>query len=106
MILAEDQLILHDLRGVNLKVDFFLGTKEEYFNQQKCIAYSVCYESVNVRVHQVTVSEQICELDFYSVTQQLIIDDHQLSGEVINFRCDKIDDNLIATCTVLLGRDY
>jgi hypothetical protein len=106
MILEEDRLILHDLRGVNLKVDFFLGTREEYFNQQKCISYSVCYDAVDVRVHQITLFEQIPELDFYSVTQQLIIDDHILSGEVINFQCDKIDEVLIASCIVLLGRDY
>ena len=106
MTLSEDRLILHDLKGVNLKVDFFLGTREEYLRQQKCISYSVCYDSVNVRVDQVTLSEPLSGLEFFYNIQQLIIDDHVLSGEVLSFRCSKVDDILIASCTILLGRDY
>ena len=106
MILEEDRLILHDLKGVNLKVDFFLGTREEYLKQQKCISYSVCYESVNVRVDQITLTEQLSELDFYFNTHQLIIDDHVLSGEVLSFRCERVDGLLTAFCKILLGRDY
>lgn len=106
MTLEEDRLILHDLRGVNLKVDFFLGTRKEYLEQQKCIAYSVCYDSVDVRVDQITLSEQISDLDFYFNTQQLFIDDHVLSGEVISFHCEKGHENLLtACCKILIGRD-
>lgn len=106
MILVEDRLILHDLKGVNLRVNFFLGTREEYLQQAKCIAYSVCYESVDVKVYQVTLTEQISELDFYYTSQQLIIDDHTISGEVINFDFRHEDSGLIASCAVLLGKDY
>ena len=106
MISVEDRLILHDLKGVNLKVAFFLGTREEYLQQAKCIAYSVCYESVDVRVDQVTFVEPLYDLDFYSISQQLIIDDHVLSGEVLDFRFEQTTDGLIASCAILLGRDY
>ena len=106
MTLIEDRLVLHDLKGVNLKVNFFLGTREEFINDTKCINYSVCYDSVDVRVYQITVSEQISELDFYSISQQLIVDDHTISGEVTNFECKHNELGLIASCAVLLGRDY
>jgi hypothetical protein len=106
MTLEEDRIMLHDLRGVNLKVDFFLGTRKEYIEDTKCISYSICWDTVNVRVDQITLSEELSELDFYHVTQQLIIDDHVLSGEVLCFRCDKIDGALTAYCKMLLGRDY
>lgn len=106
MTLTEDRLILHDLKGVNLKVSFFLGTREEFIKEKKCISYSVCYDSVDVKVYQLTVSELISDLDFFYTTQQLIIDDHTLSGEVINFRFEPSDSGLIASCAVLLGRDY
>lgn len=102
----EDRLILHDLKEVNLKVAFFLGTREEYLQQAKCISYSVCYESVNVRVDQITCVEPLYELDFYYATQQLIIDDHVLSGDVLSFYCEQTASGLIAFCTILLGRDY
>ena len=106
MTLKEDRLILHDLKGVNLKVDFFLGTREEFLKDTKCIAYSVCYESVDVRVDQITLAEQLDELNFFYCTQQLIIDDHALSGEVLSFRCEKANGILTAFCKILLGRDY
>lgn len=106
MTLIEDRLILHDLKAVNLKVAFFLGTREEYVKQARCIAYSVCYESVDVRVDQVTVSEQISELDFYYTSQQLIIDDHVISGEVLNFEFIRDNSGLVASCAILLGKDY
>lgn len=106
MTLIEDRLILHDLKGVNLKVNFFLGTREEFIKDTRCISYSVCYNSVDVKVYQLTVSEQISELDFYSISHQLIIDDHTISGEVINFECCHDESCLIASCAVLLGRDY
>ena len=107
MILEEDRLVLHDLKGVNLKVDFFLGTRKEFIEQAKCISYSVCYESVDVRVYQITLSEQRCDLDFYFNTQQLVIDEHVLSGEVVSFYCEKDNQGvLIASCKILLGRDY
>jgi hypothetical protein len=106
MTLEEDRIMLHDLKGVNLKVDFFLGTRKEYIEDTKCISYSICWDTVNVRVDQITLSEELSELDFYHVTQQLIIDDHVLSGEVLRFRCDKIDGVLTAYCKMLLGRDY
>ena len=107
MTLEEDRMILHDLKGVNLKVDFFLGTREELLKDTKCINYSVCYESVDVRVYQVTYTEPLYGLDFYFSAQQLFIDDHILSGEVISFRCERGENGCItAICTILLGRDY
>ena len=107
MTLEEDRIILHDLRGVNLKVAFFLGTRAELLQQQKCVAYSVCYESVDVRVDQVTYIEPLYELDFYYSSQQLIIDDHVLSGDVLSFSCERDSDGtLVAYCKILLGRDY
>lgn len=106
MTLEEDRLILHDLQQVNLKVDFFLGTRKDFLEQQKCIAYSVCYDSVDVRVDQITYIEPLYELDFYCTSQQIFIDDHILSGEVYSFRCEQTDSGLIAFCTILLGRDY
>ena len=106
MILEEDRLILHDLKGVNLKVSFFLGTRKEYLQDTKCISYSVCYDSVDVRVDQITYKEPLYELEFYHIAQQLLIDDHTLSGEVLSFRCEQTNTGLIAFCTILLGRDY
>ena len=106
MILEEDRLILHDLKGVNLKVDFFLGTRKEFIEHKKCIAYSVCYDSVDVRVYQLTIMEPLSDLDFYFNTQQLVIDEHIISGEVISFSCTPGDTGLTACCTILLGRDY
>ena len=107
MTLEEDRLILHDLKGVNLKVDFFLGTRKEFQEQTKCITYSVCYESVDVRVDQVTYLEPLYELDFFFNTQQIFIDDHILSGEVLSFYCEPAKDGVLtASCKILLGRDY
>lgn len=106
MILEEDRLILHDLKGVNLKVDFFLGTRKEMQQQQKCIAYSVCYDSVDVRVYQLTLTEPLLDLDFYFNTQHLVIDEHVISGEVCSFSCAPGDTGLTAYCKILLGRDY
>lgn len=106
MTMVEDRIVLHDLRGVNLRVGFFLGTRKEWMKDTKCISYSICWDSVNVRVDQITLSEQLSELDFYFITQQLIIDDHVIAGEVIDFRCEKADGVITASCTVLLGRDY
>lgn len=106
MILEEDRLILHDLKGVNLKVSFFLGTREEYLENAKCISYSVCYDSVDVRVDQITYKEPLYELDFYYNSQQIFIDDHILSGDVISFNCEQTDSGLVAYCIILLGRDY
>lgn len=106
MTLEEDRLVLHDLKGVNLKVGFFLGTRKEFLLQQKCISYSVCYDSVDVRVDQITYMEPLYELDFYYTSQQLIIDDHILAGEVCSFYCEKTTAGLTAYCKILLGRDY
>ena len=106
MILEEDRLILHDLKGVNLKVSFFFGTRKEYLESTKCISYSVCYNSVDIRVDQITYKEPIGELEFYHLSQQLLIDDHILSGEVLSFYCEQTNSCLVAYCIVLLGRDY
>ena len=106
MTLEEDRLILHDLKGVNLKVDFFLGTREELVKDARCITYSVCYESVDVRIDQITFVEPLYDLDFYYNTQQIFIDDHILVGEVCSFYCEKTSVGLTAYCTILLGRDY
>ena len=106
MILEDDRVILHDLTGVNLIVDFFLGTREELQQGTKCMSYSICWESVNVHLYSVTVTEQISELDFFYNIQQLFVDDQLISGDVINFMCDNQNGNLTATCTIALGRDY
>jgi hypothetical protein len=104
--MVEDRLILHDLKGVNLRVGFFLGTREEWIRDTKCIHYSICWDTVDVRVEQLTVSELISELDFFHTTQQLIVDDHVIAGDLLEFRCDKISGVITASCTILLGRDY
>lgn len=106
MILEEDRLVLHDLRGVNLKVDFFLGNQKEFLDRDGCISYSICWNTIDLRVDLITVTEQLSELDFYFSTQQLFIDDHVISGDVIDFRCEANDDGkIIAYCKILIGRD-
>lgn len=106
-ILEEDRLILHDLRGVNLTVNFFFGTKQELQEHTKCVAYSICWETVDVRVEQTTITEQICELDFFFVGQQLIIDDQIISGDVFAFTYEPGEDGKIAAfCKIALGKDY
>lgn len=107
MILEEDRLILHDLKGVNLKVDFFLGTRKEFIEQTRCVSYSVCYESVDIRVDQVTYLEPLYGLDFCFSVQQIFIDDRIVSGEVVGFYCERANTGVLtASCKILLGRDY
>lgn len=105
-MILEDRLILHDLRGVNLRVGFFLGTREEWMKDTECVSYSICWKSVDVRVDQLTVSGFISELDFSCTTQQLVVDDQVITGELLDFRCEKADGVITASCTILLGRDY
>ena len=104
--IEEDRLVLHELRGVNLKVDFFLGTRKELLNNSKCIAYSICWKGVDVRIDLITFTEQLSELDFYFSAQQLFIDDHIISGDVIDFHWE-IDEAglIIAYCKILIGRE-
>ena len=102
----EDRLVLHELKGVNLKVDFFLGTRKELLENAKCIAYSICWRGVDVRVDTITFTEQVSELDFYFSGQQLFIDDHIITGDVIDFRWEITDNNkIIVYCKILIGRD-
>ena len=104
--IEEDRLVLHELKGVNVKVDFFLGTEKEFLDRVGCIAYSICWEAVDIRVDMITVTEQLSELDFYFSAQQLFIDDHVISGDVVDFRCEA-DENgrIIAYCKILIGRE-
>ena len=107
MILDEDRLILHDLKGVNLRVDFFLGTRKDLAHRSKRIAYSVCWELVDVRVDEITLSELISDLDFSFSTQKLIIDDHIISGEVFSFHCEPGEGGILSVfCKILLGNEY
>ena len=104
-VIEEDRIILHELKGVNVKVDFFLGTRQELLNNAKCIAYSICWRGVDIRVDLITFTEQISELDFYFSAQQLFIDDHIISGDVIDFRWEADEKGLIiAYCKILIGR--
>ena len=104
--IEEDRLVLHELRGVNVKVDFFLGNQKELLDRTGCISYSICWESVDLRVDILTFTEQLSELDFYFSAQQLVIDDHVISGDVIDFRCAPDENGKItAYCKILIGRD-
>ena len=104
--IEEDRLVLHELRGVNLKVDFFLGTRKELLNNSKCIAYSICWNGVDVRIDLITFTEQLSELDFYFSAQQLFIDDHVITGDVIDFHWEVDEkEKIIAYCKILIGRD-
>ena len=103
----EDRLIMHDLKGVNLKVDFFLCTLEEFLQDTRCISYSICWDKVDVRVDQVSYLEPLYELDFFYSAKQLLIDEQVISGDVLDFRCNQTSDgSLVASCKILLGRDY
>ena len=106
MYQQEDRLILHDLRGVNIKVDFFLGSRKEFLDQDPCVSYSIKWRQVDVRVDQVTVSEHVSELGFFFSTQRLFIDNFCISGEVFNFQYKNIYNIITASCVILLGRDY
>jgi hypothetical protein len=104
--IEEDRLVLHELRGVNLKVDFFLGTRKELLDRSKCIAYSICWKNVDIRVDLITFTEQLSDLDFYFSVQQLFIDDHMLSGDVVDFNWEMDEAGLIIVyCKILIGRD-
>lgn len=105
-VIEEDRLVLHELRGVNLKVDFFLGTRAELLDTGKCIAYSICWKNVDLRVDLITFTEQLSDLDFYFSSQQLFIDDHSITGDVIDFHWEADENGLIiAYCKILIGRD-
>ena len=104
--IEEDRVVLHELRGVNLKVDFFLGTREELLNEARAIAYSICWKNVDILIDQTTFTEQVYDMDFYFSIQQLIIDDHVISGDVIDFHWEADEKGLIiAYCKILIGRD-
>lgn len=104
--LEDDRIILHELRGVNVKVDFFLGTRKDLLDDSKCMAYSICWRGVDVRVDTITFTEQISDLDFYFSGQQLFIDDHIITGDVVDFRWESDENNkIIAYCKILIGRD-
>lgn len=103
-VVEEDRIILHELRGVNIKVDFFLGTRSDVINQAKCVAYSVCWQKVDIRVDLVTFTEQISELDFFYSGQQLYIDDHMISGDIVDFYLEATEPNkLTAFCKIAIG---
>lgn len=92
------QIILHDLRGVNLTVGFFLDTEIPL--------YSICWNKVDVRVEQITITEMIHELPFTCNTQQLFIDDHLLTGEVLDFRCETGSNGSIQVyCKIVIRWD-
>ena len=92
----EYQLILHDLRGVNLTVGFFLDTET--------FLYSICWNKVDVRVEQLTITELIQELPFTTIAQQLFIDDHLITGEVLDFRCElRSNDSIQAYCKIIIN---
>lgn len=94
----EYQLILHDLRGVNLTVGFFLDTET--------FLYSICWNKVDVRVEQLTITELIQALPFTINTQQLFIDDHLITGEVLDFRCELVSDRSVqAYCKIVIRWD-
>ena len=104
--IEEDRLVLHELKGVNVKVDFFLGTRAELLNNAKCIAYSICWKHTDIRVDLITFTEQLSDLDFYFSTQQLFIDDHVILGDVIDFNWEVDEAGLIiAYCKILIGRE-
>ncbi len=104
--IEEDRIVLHELKGVNVKVDFFLGTKRELLDNSRCIAYSICWKDVNVRVDMITYTERISELDFFFSVHQLFIDDQMISGDVIDFHWEVGDaGRIIAFCKILIGRD-
>jgi hypothetical protein len=94
----EYQLVLHDIKGVNLTVGFFLDTET--------FLYSICWNKVDVRVEQLTITELIQELPFTTNTQQLFIDDHLIIGEVLDFRCELGSDGSIqAYCKIVIRWD-
>ena len=99
----EDRVTLHELKGVNVKVDFFLGTRKELLDRSKCIAYSICWKAVDIRVDIITFTEQLSDLDFYFSAQQLFIDDHVISGDVIDFTWETDElGKIIAYCKILI----
>jgi hypothetical protein len=87
MDIEDEQLILHDLRGVNLTVGFFSDIEKSL--------YSVCWRKVDVRVEFCYCSEQISDLTFHFNTQRLFVDDHIISGDVVDFRCEPTKDGVI-----------
>lgn len=104
--IEEDRITLHELRGVNVKVDFFLGTRKELMDNARCIAYSICWRGVDIKVDTITFTERLSDLDFYFSAQQLFIDDHVISGDVIDFHWEADEHGkIIAYCKILIDRD-
>ena len=101
--MIEDLIVLHDLREVNVRVGFFLGSRKARQYPEGCIAYTICWQKVNVRVELITLTEQISDLDFYAQSQRLVIDDHQITGEVFDFRWDP--EAGLATCKILIENE-
>jgi hypothetical protein len=94
----EYQLVLHDIKGVNLTVGFFLDTDT--------VMYSICWNKVDVRVERLTITELIQELPFTTNVQQLFIDDHLITGEVLDFRCELGSDRSVqAYCKIVIRWD-
>lgn len=91
----EYQLILHDVKGVNLTVGFFLDT-DTYL-------YSICWDKVDVRVAHTSITETIRELPFTSNTQQLFIDDHLITGDVLDFRCERGGSGIQVYCKIVIN---
>lgn len=92
----DDRIVLHDIAGVNLTVGFFLDTDKSL--------YSICWNKVDVRVEQLTNTEMIHELPFVSITQRLFIDNHLITGDVLDFRCEAgADKSIQVYCKIVIN---
>lgn len=97
-IVEEDRVLLHDLRGVSLRVDFFCST------DLKHVVSSTFWTDVDVRVYEVTYVEPIYDLDFYYTTHQLFICDQIITGDVLEFRYE-IDETggVLSYCKMIIN---
>jgi hypothetical protein len=97
-IVEEDRVLLHDLRGVSLRVDFFCST------DLKHVVSSTFWTDVDVRVDKVTYEELISELDFYHQNYQLFICDQVITGDVLEFRYE-VDETggVLSYCKMIIN---
>ena len=103
-VLSEERILIHDLKKVNVKVDFLWDTKSELVDWNDCVMYPTFWTDVDVRVETLTFAEQLLGQVFVFNTQQLFINDQCISGDVLDFRCERDNSGKITVfCKVVVG---
>ena len=100
----EQKIIIGEYNKVALKVDYFWDAHGDLINWNEHVDEPTYLPWADIKIRKYSFVENLCGKEFYFVTDQLIVNDRVIAGDLLEYNLEKDESGFeTLVCKLAVG---